>query len=325
MKAAVFRKFGPPENVKIEEVEKPVPDDNQVLVKVFATTVDAAESKIRGLRIPDGLKTLSRLSLGFSTPKVPVLGMNFSGVIEAVGSKVVGFKAGDAVVGSTGFDQGCHAEYVCLDHKDALALKPETSSHEEAVSVLFGGATVLGFFDKSGLKAGDHILINGASGAVGVAAVQIAKHLGAVVTGVCSGKNVELVKSLGADHVIDYTQADFLASSGMYDQIMDNVGNASFSQTKHLLKPDGVVLVVIFKNAIDLIKASFNKRALMLALKEEKQVVSGKNYRRLMQLAEDGALKPVIDEVFPFAQIAEAHRLADGGHKVGSAVVKIAA
>ena len=324
MKAAVCRAYGPAENVKIEEVDKPTPADDEVLVKVMASTVEIADVRIRALRVPKGLGLMTRMAMGLFKPKYPVLGLQYSGVIEAVGANVKAFSVGQAVVGSNGFHLGAHAEYTTTKQDGALALKPESLTHEEAVAVLFGGSTSLGYFDAGGMKAGDTILINGASGAVGVAAVQLAKHLGATVTGVCSGKNVELVKSLGADHVIDYTKEDFTATKDKFDFVMDNVGNAPFAKVKHMLKPNGKTLVVIFASAIEMIKVVTNKRAIMLSSDSEKEVLSGKMFSRLMQLAEQGALEPVIDTSFPFEKIADAHRLVDSGHKVGVVPVRIA-
>lgn len=325
MRAAVCRKFGPAENVKIEQVEKPAPKAGEVLVKVFASTVDIADVRVRALRVPGGLSFPTRLAMGPFKPKYPVLGLQLSGSIEQVGEGVTGFSVGDEVVGSSGFKFGCHAEYVCLDVKGAIAPKPESLSHEEAVSVLFGGATAKAYFDSAGLKKGDRILINGASGAVGVAAVPLAKFMGAHVTAVCSGKNVELVASLGADKVIDYTKADFKSSGEKFDFIMDNVSNAPFDEIEHMLEPDGKLLVVIFKNAWEMIKNSFNKRALLLSGEDEKDVMSAKMYNDLMDLTLKGALKPVVDATYSLDEIVAAHNRVDTGRKVGSVVVKIAA
>ncbi len=235
------------------------------------------------------------------------------------------FSVGDEVVGSSGFKFGCHAEYVCLEVSGAIAPKPKSLSHEEAVSVLFGGATAKAYFDAAGLKKGDRILINGASGAVGVAAVPLAKYIGAHVTAVCSGKNAELVSSLGADKVIDYTKADFKSSGEKFDFIMDNVGNAPFSEIEHMLEPEGKLLVVIFKNAWEMIKNGFNKRAMLLSGDDEKDVMSAKMYNQLMEYTLSGALKPVIDATYSLDEVVAAHNHVDTGHKVGSVILRIAA
>ncbi len=325
MKAAVCRKFGPAENVRIEQVDKPVPKAGEVLVKVVASTVDIADVRVRALRVPGGLSFPTRLAMGPFKPKYPVLGLQLSGVIEQVGDGVTGFSVGDKVVGSSGFKFGCHAEYVCLEVSGAITPKPESLSHEEAVSVLFGGATAKAYFDAAGLKKGDRILINGASGAVGVAAVPLAKYIGAHVTAVCSGKNAELVSSLGADKVIDYTKADFKSSGEKFDYIMDNVGNAPFSEIEHMLEPEGKLLVVIFKNAWEMIKNGFNKRALLLSGDDEKDVMSAKMYNQLMEYTLSGALKPVIDATYSLDEIVAAHNHVDTGRKVGSVILRIAA
>lgn len=323
MKAAVCHAYGPAENVRIEEVGKPTPGVDDVLVKVVASTVDIADVRIRALRVPKGLGLMTRMAMGLFKPKTPIFGLQFSGIVEEVGANVAGFEVGQDVVGSNGFRLGAHAEYVLAGKAGALVAKPSNLSHEDAVSVLFGGSTAMGYFKQGGLKAGDHVLINGASGAVGVAAVQIAKHMGARVTGVCSGKNVDLVKSLGADHVIDYTQQDFSAFTDKFDFVMDNVGNAPFSKVSHMLKPGGKSLVVVFSSAIEMIKVMNNKRAELLTSASEKEVMSDEMFAHLLSLAEQGVLKPVIDRSFPFDKIADAHRLVDSGHKVGAVVVRM--
>jgi len=290
-----------------------------------ASTVDIADVRVRALRVPGGLSLPTRLAMGPFKPKFPVLGLQLSGVVDALGDGVTSFSIGDEVVGSSGFSFGCHAEYVCLAADEAIAPKPQSISHEEAVSVLFGGATAKAYFDAAGLKKGDKILINGASGAVGVAAVQLAKHYGARVTGVCSTKNVDLVSSLGADAVIDYSKADFKSSGAKFDYVMDNVGNAPFSEIEHLLEPDGKLLVVIFKNVWEMIKNGFNKRAFLLSGKDEKLAFSPEMYQTLVQLCADGSLKPVIDATYSLDEIVAAHNHVDTGHKVGAVVVKISA
>ncbi len=250
--------------------------------------------------------------------------MQFSGVVEEVGANVSGFEVGQEVVGSNGFRLGAHAEYVLAGKEGALVAKPSSLSHEDAVSVLFGGSTAMGYFKEAGLKAGDNVLVNGASGAVGVAAVQIAKHMGATVTGVCSGKNVELVKSIGADHVIDYTKEDFTASTDKFDFVM-TMWQCPICQSLASAQSGRQTLVVIFSSAIEMIKVATNKRAVMLTSDSEKEVMGDEMYAHLMSLADQGVLKPVIDTSFPFEKIADAHRLVDGGHKVGAVVVRVAA
>ena len=226
MKAAVCERYGPPDVVQIREVPKPVPADGEVLVKAFATTVNSGDTRVRALRVPRGLRLAMRLKLGFTKPKQPILGFEMAGQVEAVGRAVTCFQPGDRVVASRGFDFGCHAEYVTLAEQGDIATIPEHLSYQDAVALCFGGTTALIFFRLGKLAPGETVLINGASGAVGTMAVQLAKHLGAEVTAVCSAANVELVSGLGADHVIDYQAEDFTRNGQRYDVIMDNHGNA---------------------------------------------------------------------------------------------------
>jgi NADPH:quinone reductase-like Zn-dependent oxidoreductase len=318
MKAAVCERYGPPEVVQIREVPKPVPADGEVLVKVFATTVNSGDTRVRALRVPRGLSLPMRLRLGLTKPKQPIFGFEMAGQVEAVGTAVTRFQPGDRVVASRGFDFGCHAEHVTVAERGAMARIPENLSYQDAVAVCFGGTTALTFFRLGKLASGETILINGASGAVGTMAVQLAKHLGAEVTGVCSGANAELVRGLGADHVINYTAEDFTRNGQRYDVIMDNHGNAPYARVKGSLKPGGRFLMVI-GDLWQMLAASRQKA--VISGSENDSSITADGYRTLMSLAEEGVLKPVIDSVVPFAQIVEAHRRVDGGHKVGSVVV----
>ena len=315
MKAAVCERYGPPEVVRIREVPTPAPADREVLVRASATTVNSGDARLRALRVPRGLSLPVRLRVGVTKPRQPVFGLDVAGRVEAVGEAVTRFQPGDRVLASRGFDFGCHAEFVTVDEDGAIAEIPESLSYPDAVSLGFGGVTALDFFRRGRLVSGETVLINGASGAVGAMAVQLAKHAGAEVTAVCSAANADLIRSLGADHVIDYTTEDFTRSGRRYDVIMDNHGNAPYSRVKGSLEPGGRLLAVIG----DLWQ--------MLAATRRKAVVSGTasmnaaDYRTLMSLAERGELRPVIDSVRPFADIAEAHRRVDSGHKVGSVVL----
>ena len=315
MKAAVCERYGPPEVVQIREVPTPAPADRQVLVRAFATTVNSGDARLRALRVPRGLSLPVRLQMGVTRPRQPVFGLVVAGRIEAVGTAVTSFQPGDRVLASRGFEFGCHAELVTVDEHGAIAEIPERLSYQDAVSLGFGGVTALHFFRTGRLASGEKLLINGASGAVGAMAVQLAKHTGAEVTAVCSSANADLVRSLGADHVIDYTAEDFTRNGRRYDVIMDNHGNAPYSRVKGSLQPGGRLLMVIG----DLWQ--------MLAATRRKAVVRGTasmnadDYRTLMSLAERSELRPVIDSVLPFAEIVEAHRRVDSGHKVGSVVL----
>jgi NADPH:quinone reductase-like Zn-dependent oxidoreductase len=318
MKAAVCERYGPPEVVQIREVPAPVPADNEVLVKGAVTTVNSGDARVRALRVPRGMSLPVRLKLGFTKPKQPVFGFDMAGQVEAVGSAVTRFRPGDRVVLSRGFDFGCHAERATVAEDGAIATIPQGLGDQDAVAVCFGGMTALHFFRLGKLASGDTVPINGASGAVGTMSVQLAKHLGAEVTAVCSAANADLVRGLGADHVIDYAAEDFAHNRQRYDVVMDNHGNAPYSRIKGSLKSGGRFLMVIG----DLWQ--------MLASPLQKATVSGTDndavftadsYQTLMSLAEEGSLNPVVGTVLPFAEIVEAHRRVDGGHKVGSLVL----
>jgi NADPH:quinone reductase-like Zn-dependent oxidoreductase len=318
MKAAVCERYGPPEVVQIREMTTPVPADGEVLVKAFATTVNSGDARVRALRVPRGLRLPMRLRLGLTKPKNSMLGFDMAGQVEAVGKAVTRFQPGDRVVASRGFDFGCHAEHVTVAEQGAIAKVPENLGYQDAVALCFGGTTALYFFRLGKLAPGETVLINGASGAVGTMAVQLAKHLGAEVTAVCSGANAELVRGLGAEHVIDYTMEDFTRNGQRYDVIMDNHGNAPYARVKGSLKPGGRFLMVI-GDLWQMLAASRQKA--VISGSENDSSITADGYRTLMSLAEEGVLKPVIDSVLPVSQIVDAHRRVDSGHKVGSVVL----
>jgi NADPH:quinone reductase-like Zn-dependent oxidoreductase len=315
MKAAVIERYGPPEVVQLREVPKPAPAADEVLVKAFATTVNSGDARVRALRVPRGLGLLMRMRFGYSRPKAPVVGFDMAGQVESVGATVTRFKPGDRVVASRGFDFGGHAEHMTVPEQGAIATISDNLSYQDAIALCFGGATALSFFELGNLTAGETLLINGASGAVGAMAVQLAKHRGAEVTAVCSAANAELVGSLGADHVIDYAAEDFTRNGQRYDVIMDNHGNAPYSRIKGSLKPGGRFLMVV-GDLWPMIAGSWQKAT----IGGSRPATAG-DYQALMSLAGSGQLKPVIDTVLPFEQIVEAHRRVDGGHKVGSLVL----
>jgi NADPH:quinone reductase-like Zn-dependent oxidoreductase len=323
MKAATYERYGSPDVLELKEVEKPTPKDDEVLIKTHATTVSSADRRVRSLDVPVGFGLMTRLFFGISKPRQPILGTELAGVIEALGKDVSKFKLGDAVFAFGDVGMGCHAEYKCMPQDGKVVLKPPSLSYEEAAALSFGGTTALDFFRRAKLKRGESVLVNGASGAVGTAAVQLAKHFGAMVTGVCSSANVELVKSLGASHVIDYTQEDFTQNGQTYDVIVDAVGNAAFSRCKASLK-DGGRLLLVLAGLPDMLQA------LWVSMTSRKKVIAGpvsarvEDLRFLAELAQAGEFKAVIDRRYPFEQIAEAHRYVDTGRKKGSVVITLA-
>jgi NADPH:quinone reductase-like Zn-dependent oxidoreductase len=321
MRAAIVERYGPPEVVQIREVPTPVPGDDEILVRIAATTVNSGDARVRSLRVPGGMGFLMRLSLGFGGPKQPILGFECAGEVDAVGSKVTRFKAGDRVVASHGFKFGLHAEYATFLEADAIVPVPAGVSDTDAVSVLFGGSTALVFFKDGRLKSGESVLINGASGAVGTMAVQIAKHMGAEVTGVCSSANVEMVRGLGADHVIAYDREDFTKNGKTYDVIMDNHGNAPYARVRNSLKPGGRFLLVIFETLWEMVSAKWTRQVIESG--DETDAINTETYGQLMDLVAKGIVRPVIDRVLPFEEIVEAHRLVDSGRKRGSVVVTV--
>jgi len=316
MKAVVYTEFGPPGVLELQDVEKPTPKDNEVRIRIYATTVVKEDPD---LRAKPGFN-------GFRRPRHPILGQELAGEVEAVGRDVTRFKPGDAVFGIDMF--GAHAEYKCMPETGALAIKPANMSYEEAVSVPNGALTALAFLrDKGNIQRGQAVLINGASGSVGSAAVQLAKAFGAQVTGVCSTTNLEWVKALGADNVIDYTQEDFTKSGEQFDIIFDTVGKRSFAECKGSLVDNGIYLATVPTPWMML-------QALWPAVAGGKRVgftaaglrPAGKKIQDLavlIELIEAGKLKAVIDRRYPLEKIAEAHSYVEKGHKKGNVVITV--
>lgn len=322
MRAAVYHRFGGPEVVHVEEVPKPVPKTGEVLIRIRATTVSMADYRMRTRDLPKGLGFLGPLVLGVFEPRRPILGMDLAGVVEAVGDGVTRFRPGDEVIGMPGPEFAAHAEYKVMRETAAIALKPANLDFAEAVSVVFGGQPALVFLRRGGTKAGDEVLINGASGSVGAAAVMIAKGLGATVTGVCSGANADLVRSLGADHVIDYRAEDFAASGKQYDAIMDCVGNAPFERVRGAIKPGGSLLLVV-ADLKGMLGASGNSRRSGIRVNAASVAPSADDLAELARLAEAGILRPVIDRRYTLDQVVEAHRYVETGRKRGNLVLTL--
>jgi len=330
MKAIVYTEYGPPDVLRLKEVEKPAPKDNEILIRNYATSVNYGDiiarkfSKIsfREFNMPLPFWFFARIAFGFSKPKKQILGSEFAGEVEAAGKDVTRFKKGDQVFGYSGQSMGANAGYLCMAEDGEVAIKPANMTYEEAAVVPYGAITALNLLRKVDIQSGQKVLINGASGSIGSAAVQFAKLAGAEVTGVCSTARVELVKSLGADKVIDYTQEDFTQSGETYDLIFDILGRSSVSRGKRSLKPNGRYLLASFKmkHLIQMLWTSkIGTQKVICALAPEK---SG-DLPYIRELIEAGKLKAAIDKSFPLEQTAEAHRYVENGHKKGHIAITV--
>ena len=311
MKAAVYRRGV----VQVEDVEKPVPKDNEVLVRIHAATICAADYRLKSLPF-----------IGLMKGKI--LGMELAGTVESVGQAVTRFRPGDQIFGGTGFKFGTHAEYVCV-LESRLEMKPVNMTLEEAAAVIFGGFTALCFLRMAKIQAGQNVLVYGASGSVGVFAVQLAKHFGARVTGVCSTANLDMVRSLGADAVIDYTKEDFSKSGRVYDMVFDTVGKAGFSRSLKSLKRGGAFVEIAMSGGLLSIPGDI-VRQMWISITGAAKVVGGVtrpapgDLSFLKSLIEAGELRTVIDRRYSLPEIAEAFRYAEAGHKKGHVVINIA-
>jgi NADPH:quinone reductase-like Zn-dependent oxidoreductase len=319
MKAIVYTEYGPPEVLQLKEVAKPVPRDNEVLIKIYATVVTTLACNTR-----KGVPFWTRFVTGFRKPKITILGFELAGEIETAGKVVKLFKEGDQVFGATSTSLGAHAEYICLPEDGALAPKPANMTYEEAAAVVEGALTALPFLrDKGKIQSGQRVLINGASGSIGTAAVQLAKYFEAEVTGVCSTTNLEMVKSLGADKVIDYTKEDFTKNGQTYDIIYETVGKSSFSHNISSLKKEGIYISGN-PGMSSLVQLQWT------SMRSSKKIIFGpapgdkEGLIFLKEHLEARKLKPVIDRTYPLEQTAEAHRYADKGHKKGNVVITVA-
>jgi NADPH:quinone reductase-like Zn-dependent oxidoreductase len=320
MKAIVYKRYGSPDVFEPLDLEKPIPEPGEVLIKVFASTVTAADCMMRR-----GDTILSRILLGLLKPgkKYQILGTEFSGRIEAAGSKVKKFKPGDEVYAFRGFGTGCYAQYKCMNENGSLAIKPNNVPFEVAASFVDGATTALFFLkEKANIQKGQKVLINGASGSIGTFAVQLAKYFGAEVTGVCSTKNIDLVKSLGADKVVDYTKEDFTTTGNTYDIIFDTVGKSSFTNCMKALNSNGKYVVTLMTfNVIlqSVLTKLWNNKKVIFAMSLNK--TEALNFIRI--LIEEGKLKTIIDRQYPLEELGEAHAYVEKGHKKGNVVISV--
>jgi len=302
MKAIVCTKYGSSEVLQLKEVEKPQPKDNEILIKIHATTVESGDCKLRSFQCSPLLWLPMRIALGITKPRKDILGMTLTGVVEAIGKKVVRFKVGDQILASTGMHFGAYAEYACLPEDGLIVTKPTEFTYVEAASIPFGGKSALYFLRKAKIAKDQKVLIYGASGSVGTSAVQLAKYFGADVTGVCSAANFELVKSLGAERVIDYTRENFAEGDEQYDIIFDAVGKITKEFCGNALASHGVFVSV---ESQGIVKAELRDMFF------------------LNSLVETGKIKPVIDRIYTLEQIPEAHRYVEKGHKKGTVVIVV--
>ena len=319
MKAIVYARYGSPDVLQLKEVAKPAPKDNEVLIKIYATTVTSGDCRVRKAD-PFAIRFFNGLT---KPKKTTILGNELAGEIEEAGKNVKLFRKGDQVFGQAGMGLGANAEYICLREDATLVFKPKNLTHEEAASIPFGGNTALHFLRKGNIRSSQKVLIYGASGSLGTAAVQLAKNFGADVTGVCSTVNVELVKSLGADEVIDYTKEDFTKIGQTYDIIFDTTGKSPYSGCVKSLKQKGIYLRAVHMSLSSIV------RGLWTSMTSSKKVIGGvaselkENLVFLKELIDMGKLKPVIDRCYPFEQIVEAHRYVDKGHKRGNVAITV--
>jgi len=331
MKAIVFTEYGAPDVLKLTEVAKPTPKDNEILIKVHATSVKIGDIWMRNFKAisPSQFSMsfpfwlLSRLMFGLNKPRINILGAELAGEVEAVGNKVTRFKKYDQVFGYRGPAFGAYAEYLCMSENGTVAIKPGNMTFAEAATVPYGAMTALNLLRKVNLQRGQRILINGASGAIGSFAVQLAKHDGAEVTGVCSTPRVNLVKALGADHVIDYTKEDFTQNGKTYEVIFDVLGKSSFSRCKNSLSENGIYLLASFKTPQlwQMLTTSLSGgKKVICALSSE----TSADLLHIKELVEAGKIKTVIDKRFPLEQAADAHRYMEAGQRTGSVVIVVA-
>jgi NADPH:quinone reductase-like Zn-dependent oxidoreductase len=322
MNAIVCTKYGPPEVLEYRVVPTPKPKANEIMVKVIAVPATVGDCRIRGLRVPPSFELLAKIALGFKRPRKAILGRYFAGVVDSIGNKVTQFKIGDNVFGSTGNKLSTYAEFVCVSEKESITTIPEKFSFEQAAACLWGNGTALHFLRKTDTHRKQHILVNGASGSVGLGAVQLSKYFGFTVTGVCSSKNIDLVKSAGADYVIDYNRENFVDNDKTFDIIFDTVGNQPVQKLINVLKTDGLLLHAVASPDVvremrKQIKGT-QKKFVGGTFKWNKEMISF-----IKQRLENNDLKPIIDSTYSFDEIVIAHYRVDSGRKTGDVIVTI--
>lgn len=322
MKAVLAERYGPPEVLQIREIATPTPKAGEILIRIHATTVTSADWRLRSQTVPTGFGLIMRLVFGLRKPRQPILGSELAGVVAAIGRDVTRFQVGERVFAFSDMRLGCHAEYIVLPQDGMVVATPPGLTDDTAAALCFGGTTALDFLRRAKVRRGERLLVNGASGAVGTAVVQLARRAGAEVTGVCSTANLDLVRSLGAVQVIDYSRDDFTGNGETYDVIVDTVGTAPFSRCRRSLKPGGRLLLVL-AGLPDMLKG------LWVSLTSGRRVIAGPaavkldDLRTLAALAETGEFQPVIDRIYPLQQIVEAHRYVDTGRKKGNVIISM--
>src|SRR2546428_9118707 len=322
MKAIVCTKYGPPEVLQLKEVEKAIPKDNEVLIRVHAATVTKGDCELRSLKLPTLWKLFIRIGFGFRTPRRKILGQELSGEIESVGSAVTRFKKGDQVFANTGLHLGAYAEYDCLPEKGLIATKPANMSYEEATAVPVGGLHALQYLRKANIQQGQRVLINGAGGSIGTVAVQLAKYYGAEVTGVDSTRKLDMLRSIGADHAIDYKREDFTKNGKKYDVIFDTVGKSSYSPSLRSLKENGFYLLGN-PGLWQMIRAPWTSRRGGRRVIGRTDPYKVEDLVVLKELIEDGMIRSGIDRRYTLEQTAEAHMYVDTGQKAGNVVITV--
>lgn len=326
MKAMVWTKYGPPDVLQLKEVAKPAPKEHEVLVRIHATTVTAGDCELRSLKLPLALRLPIRLFLGLRKPRIAILGQELSGEIEATGKHVTRFKVGDQIFAWTGIRLGAYAEYICLPENGVLAIKPPNITYEEAAVLPVGGLEAAHFMRQAGIRRGQRVLINGAGGSIGTFAVQIARHLGAEVTAVDSADKLDMLRSIGASHLIDYKRQDFARGGATYDVIFDVIGKSSFSSSIRALRQNGRYLLgnppLSHRLRAPWISRRSSKKVTYWATRTPGEITEDMTY--LTQLLEAGKIKSVIDKCYPLEQTAQAHSYVEAGHKKGNVVITVA-